>query len=76
MKQLTASEKLQDLIQKIGVKDKPKIVDITRPVGTAESLTESVIYCDNIEKDNYLYYFLTQHPGRTIVFCNSIDCVR
>ena len=28
------------------------------------------------EKDQYLYYFFVQHPGRTLVFCNSIDCVR
>lgn len=27
-------------------------------------------------QDLYLYYFVTVHPGRTIVFCNSIDCVR
>jgi len=23
-----------------------------------------------------LYYFVQRHPGRTIVFCNSIDCVK
>lgn len=28
------------------------------------------------QKDYYLYYFIQRHPGRTIVFCNSIDCVR
>jgi ATP-dependent RNA helicase DDX24/MAK5 len=25
------------------------------------------------EKDTYLYYFLREFPGRTIVFTNSID---
>ena len=60
----------------IGIKPKPKIVDITRKVGTAETLTESCIHCSITEKDLYLYYFLQQHPGRTLVFCNSIDCVR
>ena len=24
----------------------------------------------------YLFYFLKQYPGRTIVFCNSINCIR
>ena len=60
----------------VGVKDRPKIVDLTRKIGTAETLTESKINCSTSEKDFYLYYFLQQHPGRTIVFCNSIDCVR
>ena len=28
------------------------------------------------DKDYYLYYFLRHHPGRTLVFCNSINNVR
>lgn len=60
----------------IGVKDKVKVVDLTRKVGTAEGLVESKINCSIAEKDEYLYYFLQMHPGRTLVFCNSIDCVR
>jgi superfamily II DNA/RNA helicase len=28
------------------------------------------------QKDVYLYYFLELYPGRTIIFTNSIDCVR
>lgn len=44
---------------------------------TAEKLTESRIFCEKPEqKDALLYYFLQVHPGRTLVFCNSIDCVR
>ena len=27
-------------------------------------------------QDLYLYYFLLLHPGRTIVFVNSIDCLQ
>ena len=30
-------------------------------VGTAESLTESVIHCELEEKDAYLYYFIKAH---------------
>ncbi|XP_003744697.1 ATP-dependent RNA helicase DDX24 [Galendromus occidentalis] len=56
---------------------KPKIIDTTKKIGTAETLTESRIYCEKPEqKDALLYYFLKMHPGRTLVFCNSIDCVR
>ena len=75
-KQMTGAEKMLELIQKIGVKEKPNIVDITWKAGTAETLTECVIYCGHKKKDNYLYHFLTAHPGRTVVFCNSIDCVK
>ena len=60
----------------IGVKEKHKLVDLTQKVGTAQTLTESRIHCDITEKDFYLYYFTQMHPGRTLVFCNSIDCVR
>ena len=75
-KKLTSEEKLKELMGMVGVKSRPKVVDLTRKIGTAETLTESRINCSNTEKDFYLYYFLQQHPGRTIVFCNSIDCVR
>jgi len=27
-------------------------------------------------QDIYLYYFLKQYPGRTLVFANSKDCIR
>ncbi|XP_068227040.1 ATP-dependent RNA helicase DDX24 isoform X2 [Palaemon carinicauda] len=73
---MTSEIKVKQLAKMIGLKDKPKIVDVTRKFGTAESLTESRINCDKEEKDYYLYYILKQYPGRTLVFCNSIDCVR
>jgi len=63
-------------MQMVGVKDRRKIVDLTRKSGTAETLSESILHCATNEKDYYLYYFLKNHPGRTVVFCNSIDCVR
>ena len=44
--------------------------DITLQVGTAETLSESILHCATNEKDFYLYYFLKTHPGRTVVFCN------
>lgn len=45
-------------------------------VGTSETLTESRITCRIDEKDLYLFYFIKRHPGRTLVFCNSIGCVK
>jgi ATP-dependent RNA helicase DDX24/MAK5 len=75
-KALTPQDKLQEIMEMIGVRANPKIVDITRKTATAQTLIESQIRCSLLEKDQYLYYFLVQHPGRTLVFCNSIDCVR
>ncbi|GAB0091099.1 RNA helicase [Sergentomyia squamirostris] len=72
---LTAEKKLESLIEILGI-SQPKVVDITQEMGTAEHLTECRIVCSITEKDYYLFYFLQCHPGRTIVFCNSIDCVR
>ena len=43
---------------------------------TAQNLTECRLICSIEQKDYYLYYFIQRHPGRTIVFCNSIDCVK
>ncbi|XP_074145799.1 ATP-dependent RNA helicase DDX24 [Sminthopsis crassicaudata] len=68
--------KLDMLMQKIGMRGKPKIIDLTRKEATVETLTETKIHCDKEEKDFYLYYFLLQYPGRTMVFANSIDCIK
>ena len=54
----------------------PKVFDLTTKAVTAENLTEAKIYCATNEKDMYLYYFASKYSGRTLVFANSIDCVR
>lgn len=77
----TVQQKIEALIQYFDI-SQPKIIDITRTNdqangnGIAKKLTECRISCPFDQKDLYLYYFLQKHPGRTIVFCNSIDCVR
>lgn len=38
-------------------------------------LQEAAITCEAARKDEYLYYFLCRHPGRTIVFVNAISQV-
>lgn len=41
------------------------------------SLTESVVRCRNDEKDLYLYYYLQQKKGESIIiFCNAITATR
>ncbi|CAH0760153.1 unnamed protein product [Diatraea saccharalis] len=76
IEKMTSQQKIKRLINMIGMTD-PKVVDITTSnLGTAETLTESRITCSLEHKDAYLYYIIKRHPGRTIVFCNSIGSVR
>uniref|UniRef100_A0A8C1WMJ9 ATP-dependent RNA helicase n=1 Tax=Cyprinus carpio TaxID=7962 RepID=A0A8C1WMJ9_CYPCA len=68
--------RLQLLMEKVGIKGKPKVIDLTRREATVETLTETRINCTKEEKDLFLYYFLLQYPGRSMVFANSIDCIK
>ncbi|XP_043277004.1 ATP-dependent RNA helicase DDX24 isoform X2 [Venturia canescens] len=75
IRKLTPEQKLQKVIDFLKIKN-PKIVDVTQTSGTAKTLTECRIACTMDHKDYYLYYFLKRHEGRTLVFCNSIGCVK
>ncbi|KAG7238532.1 hypothetical protein INR49_030805 [Caranx melampygus] len=75
-KNLDQRSKLEILMEKVGIKSKPKVIDLTRKEATVETLTETRIHCQKEEKDFYLYYFLLQYPGRTMVFANSIACIK
>ncbi|KAG7277887.1 hypothetical protein CRUP_036287 [Coryphaenoides rupestris] len=75
-KRLDTRSKLEILMQKVGIKSKPKVIDLTRKEATVETLTETQIRCVKDDKDFFLYYFLLQYPGRTMVFANSIDCIK
>lgn len=74
---ITGEEGLVSLMDKVGLqKNSCKIIDVTNKRGTVETLTEAKISCSIEEKDLYLYYFLSRYPGRTLVFSNTVDCVR
>ncbi|KAM9355349.1 ATP-dependent RNA helicase DDX24 [Pholidichthys leucotaenia] len=75
-KNLEQRNKLEILMEKVGIKSKPKVIDLTRKEATVETLIETQIQCPKDDKDMYLYYFLLQYPGRTMVFANSIDCIK
>lgn len=75
-KKMDKDSKLDSLMHKIGMRAKPKVIDLTRKQATVETLTETKIHCTTDDKDFYLYYFLLQYPGRTMVFANSIDCIK
>jgi ATP-dependent RNA helicase DDX24/MAK5 len=75
-KETDNQDKLATLISAVGISAKPKIIDLTKKLGTAQTLTEARVNCSLEEKDLYLYYFLTLYPGRTLIFTNSIDCIK
>lgn len=72
---MSKDSRLNEFVAMFGMKN-PKVFDITSQSGVAEKLIEARILCSLEEKDFHLYYILMTYPGRTIVFCNSIDCVK
>ncbi|CAH3141790.1 unnamed protein product [Porites lobata] len=74
---ISRGEALVSLMDKVKLhKNSCKVIDVTNKKGTVETLTEAKISCSLEEKDLYLYYFLSRYPGRTLVFSNTVDCVR
>ncbi|CAH3197173.1 unnamed protein product [Porites evermanni] len=68
---------LVSLMDKVKLhKNSCKVIDVTNKRGTVETLTETKISCSLEEKDLYLFYFLSRYPGRTLVFSNTVDCIR
>ena len=49
---------LEALVEKIGLKDKPKVIDLSRKTGTVETLTEARINCTKEEKVQLSSYLL------------------
>ena len=77
---VTEKQKMNQFIEMFGMKvDGTQVIDLTRKgVGTpgSDQLTECKISCLSDQKDLYLYYFITVFKGRTLIFCNSKDCLR
>ena len=48
----------------------------TTTTSLPEGLTLNSIACTQADKDLYVYYFCKLHPGRSIIFANSIAVVR
>ncbi|KAL4001910.1 DEAD/DEAH box helicase family protein [Acanthocheilonema viteae] len=75
---MSTDEKISRLIEITGIrKEKHKIIDITGERGTAKTVVEARINCNNLlEKDTNLIYLLNRYAGRTLVFTNSVDASR
>eukprot|EP01004_Peranema_trichophorum_P000315 NODE_1034_length_2164_cov_19.221950_g884_i0.p1 GENE.NODE_1034_length_2164_cov_19.221950_g884_i0~~NODE_1034_length_2164_cov_19.221950_g884_i0.p1 ORF type:complete len:708 (+),score=137.65 NODE_1034_length_2164_cov_19.221950_g884_i0:51-2126(+) len=68
---------LIDLVSKVGAPISTyKILDINPTHEMAETMKEKKIECAEGDKDLLTYYFCVTHPGRTIIFVNSVACVR
>lgn len=74
------TQKMNTIIEMFSMRsDRTKVIDLTREgIGTPNEqlLTETKMNCLSHEKDLYLYYFISLFPGRTLIFCNSKDCLR
>ena len=72
------SEMLDQLCLTLKFKSrKPKVIDLTATEKMPSQLQETFVRCRDDEKDLYLLYFLQEHAGEsTIVFANSITCVK
>ena len=53
-----------------------QIADLTSEKRVAENVSEAHISCSEDERDALLFYLLATHPGRTLVFMNSISNIR
>ncbi len=68
---------VERVMQQCGLRAGYATVDLTSGKRRLkEGLDELRITCMTEDKDTYLYYLLKRNPGRTLVFVNSIDCIR
>ena len=67
---------LKHLMAKVHFRSKPVIVDTDPDHKVSSQIKEALIECSPLERDLYVYYFVTMFPGTTLVFCNSIDSVK
>lgn len=62
-----------------GMKNERKIFDLTEGgIGTPgrDRLVFYKIDCLKEDKDLFLYYFIIKTPGKSLIFCNSKNCLR
>jgi ATP-dependent RNA helicase DDX24/MAK5 len=67
---------VDELLDLVSFKRPIKRIDLTTSKKLAHGLTESKVDCLVSDKDFYVYYFLLRYPSRTLIFVNSIDCLR
>ena len=70
-------EILELLKKKLKFKDpRPSLCDANPKEIVSGQVTEALVECGATERDLYIYYFVLNYPGSTLVFANSVDSVR
>lgn len=67
------------LMERVAFAGDPQVIDVTDKGSTHQmpaTLEEAMLECTDKERDTLLYYLLSTHPGRTVVFCNAISALR
>lgn len=67
---------IDTLAERIGIDSAPAIIDLSVPGKTVSTLTEQYVECLTEDKDSYIYSFLQSNVGKSLVFVNSISCLR
>eukprot|EP00798_Chlamydomonas_sp_ICE-L_P025418 gene25418-11077_t len=67
---------MESLIDKVKFRGEPHIVDLTTARRLATRVEEAKVDCTDKERDEFLYYLLAMHPGRTLVFVNAVSALR
>ena len=69
---------LDDLCKILKFRSKhPKVIDLTEEARIPDTLVEKVVRCKKEEKDLFMYYYMTQKQGESIIiFSNSITCTK
>eukprot|EP01012_Entosiphon_sulcatum_P049606 TRINITY_DN68247_c0_g1_i1.p1 TRINITY_DN68247_c0_g1~~TRINITY_DN68247_c0_g1_i1.p1 ORF type:complete len:652 (+),score=124.53 TRINITY_DN68247_c0_g1_i1:29-1957(+) len=73
----TPQEALQRLVRTLGAAANSfHVVDVNPSHKMADTMVEMKVDCLEAHKDAMTYYFLSTHPGRTIIFVNLIGTLR
>jgi len=72
----TKESHLDRILSIIEFQRKIALLDITTKLHVAHLLSEWKVECISEEKDLYLYYAISVHPARTLIFVNSVACIR
>ncbi|KAH3764225.1 ATP-dependent RNA helicase [Pelomyxa schiedti] len=70
------SNALKALLDKVDFQRKFEVIDVTTEKLTVSQLQEFQQSCMPAEKDVLLFSFIKKHPGRTLIFVNTISMVR
>ncbi|CAI4230376.1 unnamed protein product [Auanema sp. JU1783] len=74
---MTTEQKIEYLINEIGLRSQRAVIDITNNSVTPKRLVETRINCDDLlDKDLNVVYLLNRYKGRTLIFTNSLDASR